>query len=760
MAGPDASESDGSFGDSQYDMIDDLSETSNDDHDTASIASHDGLSGQLTPEYAQSEADETEEHMVRPVLEHTETITMSPSAESFAALPSVIQNLQDDMAQLKYRMKAENDLIDSYTSEDLETPRQSTMTNAFASTYRLSQRKTASRSVQTVHDDPAINHILFVSDRDMSVDDVDVICARAALCLDPADPTGTSKYEVVRLPATPSGMQGPAKIMRGERGVSATFQHCIGAESREGNSYQLLIVDPDEEGSSIFTIGPNAKIDMSTPKLAIFHLDSFTHGMAWFDTAYTAMQALKVPILVIHESDFVADKPASISYGKGEAQLKLDAKHYMAMDRAELETSIAQLLGEDTAPIPSPSRIARPEAKTNGTGAGISTFTYFKSMLVLAISLLPMLILTLLSPLDPAADLAIRREAVSIAVDNFASSANITQTFDPARLVPAPPTNCTQSMILGMLPGFLPCHLQAYQQPLSPNHAIISLQNGPREPRTVSVEAYRHDNHTLRVIQTKLIPGVYHLAIDPNQAYGTVNFTMVTKSPDHNFTWSRNFGSRFLQRKTFARASTDISKTVSKDVAVMRHAAKGISEKVSTEIGAGIWATKNVTTQLALYVTRDIQLAANTAVSVFNNAAKASNKTASNLGKDLVLVQKGISTFGENVSRSIKSKVESARAISKAFVRAPVDMTKDRLALSRERIQRLKKALSRSSAKEPVVPKEDLVRSKFDSYLAATSEHELPAWQKPGLGPRLREKGASFLARSAKRRDSKGFAKK
>lgn len=724
MAGNEAPSEAGSFHDSQYDMIDDLSDTSNDDHETASITSHDGASGQLTPEYAQSEADDFEERAEQP--EHNETVTLSPAAESFVTLPSPAPSSQGGISQTKHQMKAENDLIDSYTSEDLETPRQSTMTNAFASTYHLSQRKTSSQAVQTVQDEPPTNHILFVSDRDMPVEDMDVLCAKAASCLDPADPTGAFNYHVKRLPTSPSGLQSSAQIMRGVDGAAATLQHCIGAETRSSSSYKLLIFDSDEEHSSFFTIGQDAKIDLPKPTLAIFYLDTFSHGMAWFDTAYEAMNSRKIPILVVRDSDFVATKKAKIDYEAGEDHLTMDAKHYMAMDRAELKKSISLLVFGEV--VTTPSRISKIKAASKEMFPGISTYFKFAFNLVLAVLSLAILVTEYLPPANPAADLTIQREALTLALDNFTNSTNITNNFNVEQLMTAPPANCTQSWVASAyyglpLLGSLSCPVQVLYQAAPPNHVVVSLQDRARDPKIYPVKAFRSDGHTLNVSQAKLVPGVYHLALDTDEAYGTVNFTLRTKH--YNATLSNNFGNRLLQRKTYEKASTDLSKIVSKDVSVMRHAAMDLTEKVSTEIGAGLWATKNVTSQLALYVTRDIQLAADTAVSVFTSAAKAGNKTASNLGKDFVLVQKGISNFGGTVSNSLKSKMQSARKISTSLIRAPVDFSQHRLALARERAPRLLRALQRSSAKEPTVPKKDPVFSKFESLFGVTPKNEL-----------------------------------
>lgn len=725
------SESGSSFADSQYDMMDDLSDVSNDDHDTASIASHDALSGQLTPEYAESEAANTDAEDVEEEteqLEHVEVPAFSPAGESFVTLPSPSPSPSQTSTSQSKQQKAENDLIDSYTSEDLETPRQSSMPNAFASTYHLSQRKSADRAIKAVPIDSAVNHILFFSDRDLNVVDTNLLCARVALHMDSAEPGSAPKYQVKHFATPPSGIQEHAKVIRGDS-VSATFQHCIGAEKRESSSYKLLILDSDEEHSSFFTVGHDAKIDLQPPKLAVFYLDQFTHGMAWIDTAYSAMQSLKVPCLIIRDSDLSAAKQATIGHGKGESPLTLESKHFLdGTDHAEVNTSIARLIGQGSQ-VPPPSRISKFKA---GVKARWTDNRFFIGYLLVSLLALPICLqwaTNLRAAVMPSADLAVRREALAFALDNLAVAENITKPFNIEHLMPPPPTNCSQSSYFGMPLGVSSCPVQAHAQDAPPNHVIFSLQNGPREPRLISVGASRTDGQTLSVEQTKLVPGVYHIALDPNEAYGSVNFNIMTTRPVHNISWTHNFGNRLLQRKTYERASTDLSKIVSKDVAVMRHAAKGITEKVTTEIGAGLWATKNVTSQLALYVTRDIQLAADTAVSVFVSAAKASNKTASNWSKDLVLMQKGVAQFGEKCSENLAKSFRSVKSNSKALINVPLEITKQRLALSKQRLHDLKKALRRSSAKVPTLPKKNNEKGslldKFENSLAATPENEL-----------------------------------
>ena len=103
--------------DSHYDMIDDMSDISNDDHDTASLLSNDYEDdGQLTP-------DES-------------IVDLRDARREASDLPFEDQEVSAD------------DLLESYMSQELETPRQSTFQsidsnksssahNEFAGTYRV-----------------------------------------------------------------------------------------------------------------------------------------------------------------------------------------------------------------------------------------------------------------------------------------------------------------------------------------------------------------------------------------------------------------------------------------------------------------------------------------------------------------------------------------------------------------------------------------------------------------------------------------------
>lgn len=107
------------FADDQYDMVDDLSEISTDDHEIVSLISTDDDTSDdsvLTPEETvvpspQQEDDDTDrqEHVEEPM-----TLSEADSRSSYAAI--------------RWReLKEENELFDSYMSEDMETPRQSTV---------------------------------------------------------------------------------------------------------------------------------------------------------------------------------------------------------------------------------------------------------------------------------------------------------------------------------------------------------------------------------------------------------------------------------------------------------------------------------------------------------------------------------------------------------------------------------------------------------------------------------------------------------
>lgn len=726
-------ESEGSFADSQYDMIDDLSEISNDDHDTASITSN-GDDGQLTPDEASSEADagesvllsEDEQHMPTPPSTTASYVNLPAQAGSSSSSHSLTSDLQQ-------KIKAENDLIDSYMSEDLETPRQSTMPNALSGTWHRPKGKAVDfqgenqSPTKIESDDDEPHRILFLSEHDVPQFEMDQICSKVAASMMSSADAGSNK--VVRLPAPPSGIGLPsATAVYGRDRISATLQHCVGAEARSPGSYKLRILDFDGEHTSFFTIGRDAKIDLIKPAVAVFYvINSEAHGQyaSWLDAAFDAIQPLGVPVVAILDPYISAEARKSwrkrCIRAKVEAHVYMNADEFLSIDDGPI-FEVSKLLPKDQA-----SRTKKSGSKEKRP----TEVSWFKLVFMFLVAVTPYLLLPLIpSSTAPALDTAVRREALSVALEKLAIPSTGIGAVNIEHLLPALEPDCvSEKTLFGGNRLNDDCKQDFHYQGLAPNHMIISLPTLPRTPQLSWARVAKSDGRELSFNQSKLIEGVWDITIDPEDAYGAITVNLFTQKPYSNVTASHNFGNRMLHRKTYEKASTDVSKAVSKDVAVMRDAAQSLTSKLSTEVNAGVSATRNMTTQLALYMARDLQIIGNTAASMLGKVAKASNQTATAFSKDFVLVQRDLVKFTKGLSTKVKSKVESAKSNSKALIKNP-------LALSRGRLQEIKEAFARRRKGSPsnsAVPRgrrnlrERIKKFKSGSALSVVPESAPPS---------------------------------
>ncbi|KXT00531.1 hypothetical protein AC579_8829 [Pseudocercospora musae] len=713
----------------QWELIDNLSDISNDDHDTASITSNDPTSddGELTPDHANSE-DELDGH--DDTLDQNTVRGLPPEQAGRLPTPtrttaSLVDVLREPSASPRpsltssrlRQVRAENDLIDSYMSENQETPTQSTIQSA-ATLPRSTAFKTLDLDHQT-------KRILFISDTRVAQDAVDLMCSRIAPCMSQADADAASKHRVVRLPLTPAGITPPsATVVCGEDRVSATVQHCIGADRRSFGSHGLRILDVDGEHSSTFTIGGDGKIDLPRPDIAVIYLDGEADDRhSWIWSACDAVRSIHVPVVVIHEPKhdtrgltrhIKAIKPKPKERG-GDRQLFIDAKDFINTGYATLTQQIQTLL----TPV-------QPSEGKKKTSYRLRKPLQWIQLLILSIG---SGILLSFFGTTPAVQLPARRAALSISLQQATNSPNITSDLNVQHLLPEVPSRCCpdwRSSIYNLLRGTsatqAECTMMPHYQALRPNHFVLSLPGQRSYPEPTSTVVNKADGRQLDFNQTKLIDGVYLVTFDPDQACGSVTVRMATKNPALDVTAPHHFGRCIYKR--YEAASTDVSKAVSKDVAVMRGKARHLGDILSTEIGAGMWATKNVTSQVAQYVSRELQVInrelqviGNTAASMFGKAAKASSYTATMFTQDLMVMQKDLVKFTKGVSSSVKDKVELAKSSSKSLIAS-------QLSLSRERIQDFKKACQRKRAG----------KQAGEPVTKPTLEERLDTWAEKNIG--------------------------
>jgi hypothetical protein len=226
-----------------------------------------------------------------------------------------------------------------------------------------------------------------------------------------------------------------------------------------------------------------------------------------------------------------------------------------------------------------------------------------------------------------------RREALSSALFQLSNTSD-TKTFDIEHLLPVPvPLNSTTNILGLSEKGTLDVHFQG----VNPNYIIVSL---PRRtynpsPQIKSTHVHKGDK-AIAFNQTKLIDSVYAITVDPQEAHGIVTISMLCSQPAWNITVSHNFGHRYFQLPNFEKARTDISNTVTKDVAVARAGVRGLTDRMT----AGIAATHNVSSHLALQMSHEAQILANTATSMVGKLYNTC-PTAADMRKDLIAIQDG-----------------------------------------------------------------------------------------------------------------------
>ena len=264
---------------------------------------------------------------------------------------------------------------------------------------------------------------------------------------------------------------------------------------------------------------------------------------------------------------------------------------------------------------------------------------------------------------ESSVQLHARRDALSGALGHLTNSTNATKSFNIEHLLPAPTTLPSHDIFGRLMTGTSEVHFQGAQ----PNYIIVSLprENG-NSPQVSSIAVHRGEK-SIAFNQTKLIDGVYAIILDPNEAYGIVNVAMPCKKPELNISVSHNFGRRYLQLPTFEKARTEISNTVTKDIAVARAGARGI-----TDCFTAFWgATHNVSTQLAQQVGHEAQALANNTASLAGRLYSAGDATAAAMRKDIMAVQESfaraetqVDDFVADVAGRVKRSVMEPLAVA------------------------------------------------------------------------------------------------
>lgn len=700
-----------------YDMIDDLSEISNDDHETASIGSNDQEHGGLMTPNLESDVEDSVASLginsVADMASSTQSFMLPTAPSSAEPTPLAATNMPNPLAEVK----SANDLIDSYTSEDLDTPRQSTVATAFQSTWRqaLHRANTGSspRSPLGVDDEEQPSkRILFIASSAVSRQDMEIILTQVTAGL-ANTAVGADTLTVSRLPATPSGIKLPSTtVVTSEHRIAAVVQHCIGLDPYAASSVQLQIRDAYGTHLEPLPVAKNAGVDMNFPDIiVVYAYSAFDLDSLELAETLSFFEELPVPKLV------VAD--LSTSYRSNKMDVTRTALPCTLVKIKSLrDASQARRIAEQVAALSYDENIQQrveqvqkksfpAQQKTRPVQTRINL-----DMVSIALALLSMaLCLSQFWPLptDPAKIISHRREALSAAVAQAIDiSIADSKTCDIEHLVPELPHGCASTVIFGRELIAPACATDVRFQGINPNHILISLPGQRRFPSTTAAQVWRHDDpaEQLHFNLTQLIPGVYSVTLDPSEAYGPVHVNILTRSPQLNITLAHHFGSRILHRQTYQAVGKEVSQAVGKDVAVIRHAAKSLTDKLALELAAGLRATQNVTTSLALSAVQDFQTVAKTAGSLLRRTAAAGNETVVALTKDLVVLQKDIVQFVQNTRNEIRSKLAELKSESKSRVRKPLKESRSKLAQLRKAAQgRVDETLGHAQPADPPVEK-------------------------------------------------------
>lgn len=650
-----------SLADSTYDMVDDVSEISSDDHDTASLLS---VENEISNEglIVTNDNDDDDDDSVVDVEEMPHE-TREP-----------ISHPQD----LSHAEAA----CDSFLSDDLDTPRQSTVDRSLQLSPLPPRPDLAnagsSSPTDTIGADKHLR-MLFISEGSVPEKEMETICSKITTCLDGSG----SSCQVVRLPTTPSGTNPSSETIFRNGKVQLSVQQCVGGDLQGTDPLGFRLQEVAGQHTSVDDVEQVVKATPNIPDFALIYVWEQFGWLkpAWACTARERMRTLGVPVMwACKENSVLVSLTARYLGHVAIDDLLLEDSTPLidlpSVDDHQLSRFLRTLLQRDqpaeeiqpTEKIQPPSLVAPPKEPkiSQRSYRWLNSFAWMFAVSA-ALTLILQIIAAIMTPITSIAETAIRREALEIALNKVINTTDACRAIDTHHLLPKP--SATSTGVFGQ-----PLYSTLTTVPFahaSPNHMIFSL---PRErnyfsyPSIESVRAYKSDRE-LAFNCTKLISGVYDVTIDPEHAYGLVTVDLITANPVYNVTHQHNFGNKMLRKQTYQRVGTDLAKSMNKELSVMTKAARSLGEMLGLELSAGAAATKNATTQVALYVARDFMVLANSATSVMSKVGKGYNDTAAAAGiittKDLMtIMQKDVVKFTKRTVRTpLQLSMQHARGL-------------------------------------------------------------------------------------------------
>ncbi|KAI6861656.1 hypothetical protein KC338_g6523 [Hortaea werneckii] len=709
-----SSQADG-YADSQYDFVEDASDLSA--GDTASVVStehvpsDDGLETQEDTRSVE-EGDwgiQAEQDVVEDIDE--DKVVLSPF-RGHAGRPLGSTNnpatFNDDG----------NELMDSYLSDDLTTPRQSTMQGE---TFSSSSHETVKPATPSSSAKAKSNQfserwrVLFIADRGLPEVEMHTICAKITSSISGSD--SSSGCRILKLPATPAGIVPSSATIFSEGNTEMHVQRCVKVDAKDeeehgGPEYALHILDSDQEYSTIYKVGGSAfgkKLDFDVPSLAIVYISASVERAQWIGLAQKAMKSLGVPTLTIR-----ADNVNPLCLG---TLCDYDAEDLLQEKGSDLRQILQNVLEckheakKVLLGCPPAKRIKKPIKNKKKPNLAEVIFTKWVAMASLSWLFILTIGIFLANPtsvsgLDPISQQAVRREALEAVLVQLTGNAEATKTFNLDRLLPTPTPSATN--VFGSVIYEVP--EESYYQGVAPNHIVVSLRKAPEtwcSPYAKSVRVSKSGND-IRFNETRLIDGVYYITIDPSEAFGNVDIKMVTGCPVREINMRHNFGHRMLQRETYQKATTDLGKTMSKDLITARQAALSFHEKLKVELAAGASATMNITKQLAVYASRDLQVFSTQASSLFDKFSRKGNTTIQKVRTDLTSCQKELLKFRNSLKTQIPTPKQALAPLKLARERAAAFKQKLDERIARKRANNPNKAAGKSLS---VIPGKGLLSS-------------------------------------------------
>lgn len=656
--------------DDSYDMVEDASEMTNDDCETASLAStEDAMSdedGEMTP-------DEDDENVIKFNAGSVGDLASTPFSGTRQ------QSTEDD-----------NRVMDSYMSDDLETPRQSTIHPSLGMPAPYTTTSNSPSSTDKA-DPVSIRVVLYCSEDLDSPTLASKVAARIAASI------GSTKEEcqTFELPPTPDNTVGSVI-------------------ARHGN----IFVTVDRVDASASELELSALMQRSQPNLVILHLsDVAEYPPACIKGIYATNDCSFKTLVVVRRNE--STSPTDNLYGP---DMAIDEQDFFA-DVPKTSSGLRRLMGGVLPVDGKQSRRAKKSKKTKIHKQELSPWINADSGLMRMA--LGALMLALIAPAFFTYTFLASPVAISLKDKQMALSSSLSDWLGE----PVTPDTVPEMFAPELDPALR--SMSGKFTILLPNHVVLAVIDKDGKPGSdiTHVDVLRPDGREIDYNLTTLADGFFGFALPVEMMYGTITLNVTMKKPAASLPLTHDFGSPLWHRSTYQKASTDLTKAINKDVAVARKAAKSLTDRVGLEVSAGVAATHNVTTQLAVRMTREIAVLANHTTGVFSKVASKGIGTAKQISKEIAVVRKDLIRCVDDVKKSVATTAHTIRDLivpSRKSFTSPLKSSRQRAVGFKEAIsgRRAKVQKGESSLSKGVGAQRDNIFSGFGKYGGAEKNNK------------------------------------